>query len=193
MRLSIIILIVCAALLPAAGCGSEDGGDDERAATTPAGGQPTTTDEASEPATGTSEVDASLSPEGRAVLAASQDLAADVSETAEDFVRGRIEADEAMARLALQRERADELRRRAGRLPVADRARQRLVSMNAQISSSARVISDLTSRGRSASRDAIDERTTQLARQARSTLDELGGQLDERTREQLREALERVG
>ena len=32
-----------------------------------------------------------LSPEGRAVLDATQDLAGDVSETGEQFVRGRIE------------------------------------------------------------------------------------------------------
>ena len=191
MRHSIIILIACAALLPAAGCGSDDG-DDERAATTPAGGPPTTTGQANDAPTSTAEDNATLSPQGRAVLAASEDLAVDVSETAEDFVRGRIDADEAKARLELQRERADDLRRQAERLPVADRAQERLVAMNAEISRTARVVSQLASAGRSASRDAIDERVAQLARQARSTLDELSGQLDERTQKQLREALERI-
>lgn len=188
-------VLASAALLGLAGCGSDDGGSDEQqaTATTPAAGQVTTTDGRSPTTTDAQARDGRLSPEGRAVLDATQDLAVDVSETADEFARGRIDDDEAMARLELAGERADDLRRRAQELPAADRARERLASLNAELTRTAGELSGLVSSGRAASRDEIDERIAELRRDARSTYDAVSGQLDERTQERFREALDRIG
>lgn len=108
-------VIAAAALLGGAGCGSDDGADDQAATTTAPGGQVTATTPERTTTQTTTETAAGgeLSPEGRAVLDATQDLAADVSETAQEFGRGRIDEAEARARLELASERADELRDRA--------------------------------------------------------------------------------
>lgn len=190
--------IAAAALLGAAGCGSDD--DDEPAATVtvtvPAGGQAATTTEDATTTTTAAGDDApedELSPEGRAVLAATEDLAADVSETAEEFVAGRIDDDEAMVRLELAGERAADLRDRAEKLPAADRARARLASLNEEISRATTELSRLVNSGRDASRDEIGERIDELRDEARSTYDAVREQLDRPAQERFREALDRIG
>lgn len=196
MRRPLIAAIAAGALL-GAGCGSDDESDDNRATTTtPAGGQVTATTEVptTTPTTTATTADGDqLSPEGRAVLDATQDLADDVSETGEEFVRGRIEQDEAVARLDLARERADDLRERAQQLPASERAGERLASLNEEISRTATAMSRDVSAGREASRDDIDRRIAQLRDEARGTFDAVTRQLDRQTRERLREALDRIG
>lgn len=199
MRYRIITLIAAAALLGAAGCGDDD--DDQAAtATTPAVPEVTaTTPTTTEPAVGsptttvTESEEGELSPEGRAVLDASQDLAADVSETAEGFARGSIDQDEAMARLELASERADDLRSRAEQLPAAEGARERLVSLNEEISRTATAVSRELSAGRTQSREEINRRIESLRDEARSTVEAVSGQLDEQARERFNEALDRIG
>lgn len=199
MTRPLIAVVVTGALL-VAGCGSDDDPDQDRATTTPAGGQvtattaaPTTTQTTIQTTTAATADSYRLSPEGRAVLDATQDLADDVSETGEEFVRGRIEQDEAVARLDLARERADDLRERAQQLPASERASERLASLNEAISRSATAISRDVSAGREASRDDIERRIAQLRDEARSTFDAVTRQLDTQTRERLREALDRIG
>jgi hypothetical protein len=160
MRHGIITLISAVALTGAAGCGSDNGAGGEQAATatTPRSGQETTTDERTHTTTDAGARGGRLSPEGRAVLAAAQDLAADVSATAEDLARGRIERDEARVRLELASERADDLRRRAQQLPATERTRARLTALTAEISRTATAVSKQVSSGRAASRDEIEQR-----------------------------------
>ncbi len=195
MRNRVLVFISAAVLFAVAGCGSDDSASDEQAATTTTSGaaQGTTTEQRSPATTDTDGRGGRLSAEGRAVLDATQDLAADVGETADELVRGRIDEDEAMARLELAGERADDLRRRAQELPAADRAGERLASLNAEVSATATELSRLSSSGRAASREEIDERVARLRREARSTLDAVSEQLDERTRKRLRDALDRIG
>jgi hypothetical protein len=188
-------LIAAAMLLGIAGCGSDD---DDQAATTPAVGQVTTTEDRGDTATTTSTTGAAgdsdeLSPQARAVLAETQDLAADVSAVAEDFAEGRIDDEEAMARLELAGARADDLRDRTERLPVADAARSRIASLNEEISRTSTDVSRLGSSGRQASRDEIDERIDDLRDQARSTFDAVRDQLDEPAQQRFRKALDRIG
>ena len=188
-----LMVVMAAAALVGAGCGSDDEPYNEQAPAPP-GVQTTATTEAPTitPTPTRTTADGELSPEGRAVLDASQDLAADVSETAEDFARGRIDQDEAVARLDLARERAEDLRGRVEQLPASDRARQRLVSLNEEISNTAAAISEELRAGRAASRDDIDRRIEQLRDEARSTFDAVTRQLDRQTRDRLGEALERI-
>ena len=199
-RRGILPWIAAAALLGAAGCGSDDD-DDERAATVtatvPAAGQPTTTTTDDATTTTTAEAgdrpENELSPEGRAVLAATEDLATDVSETAEEFIAGRIDDDEAMARLELARDRATDLRDRAEKLPAADRARARLASLNEEISRTTTEVSRLVASGRDASRDEIEQRIDDLRDEARSAYGAVREQLDTPAQERFREALDRIG
>lgn len=200
MRYRIITFIAAAALLGAAGCGSDDDDDQAATATTPTVPEVTaTTPTTTEPAVGsptttvTESEEGELSPEGRAVLDASQDLAADVSETAEGFVRGSIDQDEAMARLELASERADDLRSRAEQLPAAEGARERLVSLNEEISRTATAVSQELSAGRTQSREEINRRIEALRDEARSTVEAVSRQLDEQARERFNEALDRIG
>jgi hypothetical protein len=191
-------LITAAALLGAAGCGSDDEPEGRAATTsTSAGAQATATTD--DPTTTTrdtrpgSSADGQLSPRGRAILDATQDLAADVSETAQEFARGRVTEDEAVARLELAGERAGDLRGRAQQLPEAKRAREELASLNEEISRTASDVSREVSSGRAASRDEISERIADLRDEAESTVDAIRSQLDRRAQERLREALERIG
>ena len=193
-------VIAAATLLGVGGCGSDD--DDEQAATTttPAAGQVTTTSEDRSSTTADrgrdgrdGDGDAQLSAQGRAVLAATEDLAADVSETAEAFAKGDIDDEEAMARLELASDRAADLRDRAQALPAADRARSRLVSLNEAIGRTATDVSRLVTSGRTASRNEIDDRIDALRDEARSTFDAVSEQLDRPAQERLREALDRIG
>jgi hypothetical protein len=199
MRHRILTLIAGAALLSAAGCGSDnDDGEHAATATTPAVGQATTMADAT---TATTEADSEsaarggreLSPEGRAVLAETQDLAGDVSQTAEDFAEGRIDDDEAKARLELAGERASDLRGRAQKLPAADRARARLASLNDEIGRTAAQVSKLATAGRTESRNEIAERIDALRDDARSTVDAASEQLDKPARERFRKALDEIG
>ena len=192
--------MAAAVLLIAAGCGSDNEADDEQAATatTPVGGEITEPARDAGAGTDTTETttaasDGELSPEGRAVLDATQDLAADVSETAEQFARGRLDEDEAMARLELASDRADDLRERAQQLPDADQAGERLAALNTEISRTASEISRQVSAGREASRDEIDKRVDELRDEARSTFDAVSEGLDEQTQKRFREALDRIG
>lgn len=196
MRRRALPWLAAAALLGAAGCGSDD--EDEQAATAtettpPAGQVTTTTEDRTETTAGGAGDDGELSPEGRAVLAATQDLAADISETAEEFAKGDIDDDEAMARLELAAERADDLRDRAQGLPADDRARSRLASLNEEISRTATEVSRLVASGRTAGGNEIDERIDELRDEARDTFDAVREQLDRRAQERFREALERIG
>ena len=190
-------MIAAAALMGVAGCGSDDDDDNEAAtSTTPAVGQATTTTEPpTETTADASDVDgdSELSAEGRAVLAATQDLAADVSETAEAFAKGDIEDEEATARLELAGERAADLQDRAQKLPVADRARARLASLNEEIGRAASDVSRLVTSGRTASRNEIDDRIDVLRDEARSTFAAVSRQLARRAQERFREALDRIG
>ncbi len=198
MRQRILPLIAAAALLGVAGCGSDDDDNEASTSTAPAVGQPTTT---TAPPTETTadasdvdgDSDSELSAEGRAVLAATQDLAADVSETAEAFAKGDIDDEEAMARLELANERATDLRDRAQKLPVTDRARARLASLNEEIGRAAGDVSRLVTSGRTASRNEIDDRIDALREEARSTFDAVREQLDGRAQERFRDALDRIG
>ena len=199
-RRGVLPWIAAAALLGVAGCGSDDDDDDAQAptvtTTVPAVAQDTTT---TDEATTTTTADAGdrpeneLSPEGRAVLAATEDLAADVSATAEEFTAGRIDDDEAMARLELARDRAADLRDRAEKLPAADRARGRLASLNEEISRTTTEVSRLVESGRDASRDEIGERIDALRDEARSTYDAVREQLDTPAQERFRDALDQIG
>ncbi len=193
MRTRILTVIAAAALLGVAGCGSDDDDDKAATVTTPAAGTATATDPAPTTATQTGSSGDALSPEGRAVLDASQDLAADVSQTVEDFARGRIEQDEAIARLELAGERAGDLRRRAQDLPATDRAGERLAAFNDEIGRASADLSRDVSAGRAARQDEIDERLAQLRREARSTVETLSAQLDERARKRFRDALDSIG
>lgn len=189
--------IAAAALLSAAGCGSDDDDNAQPAtATTPAVGQATTTTE-DRAQTTTVEDDSGdgseLSPEGRAVLAATEDLAADVSETAQEFAAGSIDDEEAMARLELARDRAADLRARAEKLPVADRARSRLASFNEEISQASTDVSRLVASGRTASREEIETRLDELRDEARATFDDVRELLDRSAQERFRETLDRIG
>ena len=198
-RRRVLPWIAAAALLGVAGCGSDDN-DDEPAATAtttvPAVGQGTaTTGDATTSTTADADdtPENELSPEGRAVLAATEDLAGDVSQTAEEFAAGRIDDDEAMARLELARDRAADLRDRAETLPAADRARARLVSLNEEISDTTTEVSRLVTSGRDASRDQIEERIDELRDEARSTYDAVREQLDRPAQERFRDALDQIG
>jgi len=197
MRQRVLPLIAAAALMGVAGCGSDDDDNEAATTTTPAVGQATTTtpEEPTETTAGASDVDddSELSAEGRAVLAATQDLAADVSRTAEAFAQGDIDDEEAVARLELAEERAADLRDRAQKLPVADRARARLASLNEEIGRAANDVSGMVTSGRTASRNDIDERIDALRDEARSTFDAVREQLDRRAQEQFRDALDRIG
>lgn len=190
-------MIAAAALFGVAGCGSDDDDNEAATATTPAVGQATTTTPAqpTETTAGASDADdgSELSAEGRAVLAATQDLAADVSGTAEEFAKGEIDDEEATARLELAGERADDLQDRAQKLPVADRARTRLASLNEEIGRAASDVSRLVASGRTASRNEIDSRIDALRDEARSTFDAVSEQLDRRAQERFRDALDRIG
>ena len=194
--------MAAAVLLIAAGCGDDNDADDEQAATATAPAAGEVTEPARDAGVGTDTTDTEattaardgeLSPEGRAVLDATQDLAADVSETAEEFGRGRIDQDEATARLELASDRADDLRQRAQQLPDAEQAGERLAALNAQIGRTASEISRDVSAGREASRDEIERRIEELRDEARSTFDVISDQLDERTQRRVREALDRIG
>lgn len=198
MRRAIISCISAAALLGAAGCGSDNDADGEQAATatitTPAGGQVTTTSDERSQTTTEAGGSGRLSPQGRAVLASAQDLAADVGATAQEYARGRIEKGEAMARLEIASQRADDLRRRAQQLPATERARARITLLTSEISRTATAVAKLVSSGRAeASRDQIAERITNLRGEARSTFDALSKQLDERAQKRFRDALDRIG
>jgi len=198
MRQRILPCIAAALLLSFAGCGSDDDDADSAAtATTPAGGQvPTTTTTTTTTAgseTTTAAAGDQLSAEGRAIFDASQDLAADVTETAEQFADGRIDDEEATARLELARERAGELRKRAEQLPEEDRAGARLASLNEEIRTTAAEVSRLVSSGRDAGRDEINERIDDLRSEARSTFDSVSEELDEPAQRRFREALDRIG
>jgi hypothetical protein len=196
MRQRILPLIAAAALMGVAGCGSDDDVNEAATSTAPAVGQPTTTTEAPTETTADArdvDGDSELSAEGRAVLAATQDLAADVSETAEAFAKGDIDDEEAMARLELANERAADLQDRAQKLPVTDRARARLASLNEQIGRAAGDVSSLVTSGRTASRNEIDDRIDALRDEARSTFDAVREQLDGRAQERFRDALDRIG
>lgn len=196
MTRRILPWIAAAALLSAAGCGSDDEDNEQAAtATTPAVGQVTTTTEDRAQTTTVEDARADggeLSPEGRAVLAATEDLAADVSETAREFADGSIDDEEAMARLELARDRAADLRARAEQLPVADRARSRLASLNEEISQAATDVSGLVDSGRTASRDEIEARIDELRDEARATFDDVREVLDRPAQERFRDALERI-
>ena len=165
-------------------------------ATVPAAGQPTTTTTDDATTTTTAEAgdrpENELSPEGRAVLAATEDLATDVSETAEEFIAGRIDDDEAVARLELARDRATDLRDRAEKLPAADRARARLALLNGNLATTTEV-SRLVASGRDASRDEIEQRIDDLRDEARSAYGAVKEQLDTPAQERFREALDRIG
>jgi hypothetical protein len=194
MRQRILPCIVAVLLLSVAGCGSDDDADSAATSTTPAGGQTTTTTTATEGSeTTTAAAGDQLSAEGRAIFDASQDLAADVTETAEQFADGRIDDEEATARLELARERAGELRKRAEQLPEEDRARARLASLNEAIGTTAAEVSRLVSSGRDAGRDEINKRIADLRSEARSTFDSVSKELDEPAQKRFREALERIG
>jgi chromosome segregation ATPase len=198
MTRRILPWIAAAALVSAAGCGSDDE-DNEPAATTtaPAVGQATTTTEDPVPTTVADDDDdadgGELSPEGRAVLAATEDLAGDVSETAQEFAEGSIDDEEATARLELARDRAADLRARAEKLPAADEARSRLASLNEEIGDAADDVSALVAAGRSASRDEIETRIDELRDDARSAFDDVRELLDRPAQERFREALDRIG
>ena len=131
MRQRRLTLIAAAALtsLGVAGCGSDDDNDRTATATTPAITQSTIATDTPTPDTSTATTatgnDEQLSPESRALLAASQDLAADISNTAKDLQQGRLDSDEATARFRLAAERASDLGDRAQQLPEADRASAR--------------------------------------------------------------------
>jgi predicted small lipoprotein YifL len=201
MRHRILTCVAAAAVLSFAGCGSDDDNTDSAAtATTPAGGQATTpaTTEGPEtttegPETTTAAAGDQLSADGRAIFDASQDLAADVTETAEQFADGRIDDEEATARLELARERAGELRKRAEQLPEEDRARARLASLNEEIGTTAAEVSRLGSAGRHTGRKEINKRIDDLRSEARSTFDSVSKELDEPAQKRFREALERIG
>jgi len=197
-RRRVLPWIAAAALLGVAGCGSDDNDDQATTVTVtvPAGGQATTTTEGATTTTTAAGDDApedELSPEGRAVLAATEDLAGDVSATAEEFTAGRIDDDEAMARLELARDRAADLRDRAEKLPAADRAGARLASLNEEISDTTTELSRLVASGRDASRDEIGKRIDELRDEARSTYDAVREQLDRPAQERFREALDQIG
>lgn len=200
MRHALITFIATVALVGVAGCGSDnDDAADQATTTTTGGGQVTaTTDTPTITQTTTTTTEATtggdqLSPQGRAVLDASQDLAADVSTTGEEFARGRIDEDEAMARLEIARDRAAELRGRAEQLPASDRGRERLVALNEEIGRTAAAISRAVSSGREASRDEIDRRIAQLRDEAQSAFDAVRKQLNRQAQERFRDALDRIG
>ena len=192
-----MIVAAATAALGAAGCGSDDDNDRAATATTPAITQPTITSKSATPDASTATTatgdDEQLSPESRALLAASQDLAADVSDTAKDLQKGSLDSDEATARFRLAAERAGDLGDRAQQLPEADRAGARLTMLNQQIASTADELSKLAAEGRSASSSEIDDRIAKLRRTARSTLDAVSKQLDRSARERFGDALDRIG
>lgn len=193
MRHRGLALIAAAATLGVAGCGSDD--DNDRAAT--ATTQPTITTPSPTPDTSTATTSTGdgeqLSPESRALLAASQDLAADVSDTAKELQNGRLDGDEATARFRLAAERAGDLGDRAQQLPEADRASARLATLNRQIGRTANDLATLAAEGRSASKSEIDDRIARLRDTARSTLDAVSRQLDSSARERFDDALDRIG
>ena len=202
MKRRILPWIAAAALFGAAGCGSDDEDNEQAAtATTPAAGQATTTaeDRAQTTTVGDDSADGDeLSPEGRAVLVATEDLAADVSETAQEFADGTTEEEEAIARLELARDRAADIRARAEKLPVAERGRTRLASLNEEIGRTATDVSKLVSSGRgasgrAASRDDIETRIDELRDEARATFDDVRELLDRPAQERFRDALDRIG
>ena len=189
-----LTLIVAAFALGVAGCGSDDDNAATATATAPAITQPAGT-----PSPGTSTAttaaggDEQLSPESRALLAASQDLAADVSNTATDFQKGRLDSDEATARFRLAAERAGDLGDRAQRLPEVDRASERLATLNEQIGRTANDLAKLAAEGRSANSSEIDDSIAKLRGTARSTLDAVSKQLDSSARKRFGDALDRIG
>ncbi len=193
MRHRPLILIAAATALGVAGCGSDDDDNDRAAtATTPAITQPAATP-TPDPATTSTGDDEQLSPESRALLAASQDLAADVGTTATDLQKGRLDSDEATARFRLAAERAGDLVDRAQQLPEADRARAQLATLNQQIGQTANDLSKLAAEGRSVSDSEIDDRVTQLRNTARSTLNAVSEQLDPSARKRFDDAVDRIG
>jgi len=197
MRQRILPCIGAVLLLSVAGCGSDDEADSAATSTTPAAGQATTTTTTTTTVEGSETTTAAagdqLSAEGRAIFDASQDLAADVTETAEQFAGGSIDGEEATARLDLARERAGELRKRAEQLPEEDRAGARLASLNEEIRTTAAEVSRLVSSGRDAGRGEINKRIDDLRSEARSTFDSVSEELDEPAQRRFREALERIG
>ncbi len=197
MRHHGLTLIAAAAAFGVAGCGSDDDNDRAATATTPAITQPTVTTATPTPDTSTSATstgdDAQLSPDSRALLAASQDLAADISDTAKDLQQGRLDSDEATARFRLAAERAGELGDRAQQLPEADRASARLVTLNQEIGSTANDLAKLAAEGRSASASEIEDRIARLRDTARSTLDAVSRQLDSSARKRFDDALDQIG
>ena len=198
MRQRRLTLIAAAALtsLGVAGCGSDDDNDRTATATTPAITQSTIATDTPTPDTSTATTatgnDEQLSPESRALLAASQDLAADISNTAKDLQQGRLDSDEATARFRLAAERASDLGDRAQQLPEADRASARLATLNEQIGSTANDLAKLAAEGRSASNSEIDDRIARLRGTARSTLDAVSKQLDRSARKRFGDALDRI-
>ncbi len=116
-----------------------------------------------------------------------------MTETAQQFANGRIDDEEATARLKLASERAGELRGRAEQLPEEDRARTRLASLNEEIGTTAAEVSRLVSSGGDAGRDAINKRIDDLRSEARSTFDSVSKDLDEPAKKRFREALDRIG
>ena len=196
-RFPLFPLIAATATLGVAGCGSD--ADDDRAATAtqPAITQPSVTTDTPEPDTSTATTatsdDEQLSPESRALLAASQDLAADIATTAKDLQDDRLDSDEATAQFRLAAERAGELGDRAQQLPDADRARARLTTLNEQIARTADDLSKLAADGRSATSSEIDDRIAELRGAARSTLSAVSKQLDSSARKRFGDALDRIG
>ncbi len=189
-----LTLIVAAVTLGIAGCGSDDDDNDTAAtATVPAITQPAETPSDTSTATTATGDDEQLSPESRALLAASQDLAADVSNIATDFQKGRLDGDEATAQFRLAAERAGDLGDRAQKLPEADRASERLATLNEQIGRTANDLSKLAAEGDSASSSEINDRIAKLRGTARSTLDAVSKQLDSSARKRFGDALDRIG
>ena len=187
-----LILFAAAATLGVAGCGSDDDNDRAATATTPAITQPAGTP-TPDPATTSTGGDEQLSPESRALLAASQDLAEDVGTTATDLQKGRLDSDEATARFRLAAERAGDLVDRAQQLPEADRASAQIATLNRQIGRTANDLSKLAAEGSSVSDSEIEDRIAQLRNTARSTLDEVSEQLDRSARKRFDDAVDRIG
>ena len=198
-RRGVLPWIAAAALLGVAGCGSDD--DDNAQAPTVTVTVPAAGRDDDDHRRGHDDHDRcrrrapenELSPEGRAVLAATEDLAADVSKTAEEFTAGRIDDDEAMARLELARDRAADLRDRAEKLPAADRARGRLASLNEEISAPPPRSPGWSGRAATQAATRSTSVSAQLRDEARSTYDAVREQLDPPTQERFRDALDQIG
>jgi predicted translin family RNA/ssDNA-binding protein len=166
------LLPLAAAALIAAGCGDE------------------ASDVAERGTTAAEQARQDLSPEAQEILDRSENVVADIAQTARGTAAGEISGDEAQKRLDSAAQDAGELADQAQDLPESDTARDRLVNLTADLE---RTAGELQAEAQQGQLDQADEAIAALRDSAQDTYRALGQNLTEDTRRQLEDAVKGLG